>query len=123
MICEIRYAAIEQVDNWNDDISRMRGNLMNSSAKTYFAHNKVSGDSQTGAFASDLSNSDFLQDITENGIPASKLTQRTGDIAFLTRTINKKAGLVTNKRVTIISLGNKIIKVQLHNDDGTTTIA
>ena len=113
----------EQVDAWNDRISEMRGRLMNSSARTYFAHNEVRGDAESSAFAADLNDSSFLQDVTENGIPPSKLTLRTGDIAFITRTINKKAGLVTNKRVTIIGLGEKIITVRLHDEGGEARIA
>ena len=113
----------EQVDGWNDRISEMRGLMFNSSAKTYYAHNEVRGDAEMSEFAPDLNDSSFLQDVTKNGIPPSVLTLRTGDIAFITRTINKKVGLVTNGRVTIIGLGIKIVKVKLHDSNGNTRIA
>lgn len=108
----------QQVDAWNDHISEMRARLMRSSARTYYAHNEVQGDGETSAFAADLNDSMFLQDVTENGIPPSKLTLRSGDIAFITRTVNKKAGLITNKRVVIIGLGEKIVKVKLLGGEG-----
>ena len=97
--------------------------MTNSSARTYFAHNEVRGDAETSSFARDLNDSSFLHDISESGIPQSTLTLRTGDIAFITRTINKEAGLVTNRRVTIVGLGEKVITVLLHDEDNTGRIA
>ena len=71
---------------------------MNSSARTYFAHNEVRGDAESSAFASDLNDSSFLQDVTENGIPPSKLTLRTGDIHCFHNKDNQQNGWSGDKQ-------------------------
>ena len=91
----------------------MRANLTGSKSRTYLACNRVCGDSAgTTSFAEELESSSWLQDVSDNGIPPSMVTYHEGDIAFITRTINKRAGLVTNARVRILELGDRIIRVE-----------
>lgn len=55
--------------------------------------------------------------MNDNGELPSVLVLRTGEVAIITRTINKRAGLVTNKRVIITGLGYKIVSIKFTEQD------
>ena len=103
-----------QVQEWNDEISEMRAG--DAGKRTYLAHNFIGNreaerSDASDPFASEIEDSEFLATTGDNGVPQHQLTLRVGDICFVLRTINKSAGLVTNARVRILSLGVHRIKV------------
>ena len=102
------------VQRWNDEISELRAG--HAGKRTYLAHNFIGNreaerSDASDPFASEIEDSEFLATTGDNGVPQHELTLRVGDICFVLRTLNKSAGLVTNARVRILSLGVHRIKV------------
>ena len=107
-----------QVQEWNDEISELRAG--EAGKRSYLAHNFIGNreaerSDASDPFASEIEDSEFLATTGDNGVPQHNLTLRVGDICFVLRTINKSAGLVTNARVRILSLGVHRIKVTILN--------
>lgn len=102
----------ESVTAWNHHIQQSR-NSSTSSIYTFYSYNSVSDDC---ALSEDLNSSAFLDACTDNGVPLHELKLAVGDICFLMRTIDKRAGLVTSARVRIHALHQRSIHVCIIGD-------
>jgi len=109
---------VDTVNSWNAYIQRK----LTGESKTYFSSTTIQSDDNP-LLAAELNDTDFLDNLYESGVPPHKLVLRVGDVAYITRTIDKQKQLVTNARVKIVSVGNRQIGVQLMNNPNQTVLA
>lgn len=101
------------VDAWNRAVQQARG----LEPRAYPAHNIVVVDEGQAKFGEAVQDSGMLDDVNESGVPDSILHLAEGDICFVMRTFDKRAGLVTNARVEIVKLHANTITVKLIDPD------
>jgi hypothetical protein len=97
-----------QCDEWNALVQEMNPNI----ASEYKSRDKLCEvDDLQGNIAQMLTES-VLNDFNNNGILPHVLKVKVGDICIILRNLCKSNGLVTNKRVRVLSMSQNTITVQ-----------
>ena len=65
------------------------------------------------ALGDELEESGMLNDITESRVPNNVLNLAVGDIAFVLRTLDRDAHIVTNARVEILAINQQTVRVRV----------
>ena len=109
-------ATNDSVDKWNSNVQNLNPHQIN----VLFSHDQLCDvDDPHGHLALCLTES-VLNKFNSNGIPPHILQLKLFDICFVTRAM-KSINLASNSRVKILSISNKIIRVQVLNDPNRRT--
>ena len=99
------------VADWNHAVQARRGlTPISLRGRTYAA---VAEDEAAQALGDELEESGMLNDITESRVPNNVLNLAVGDIAFVLRTLDRDAHIVTNARVEILAINQQTVRVRV----------